>query len=152
MFVEYAKNTAEDIVIHITALNRGPGPARLHILPTFWFRNRWDWGDPYDMPKAARVNGPAGASLIEAHDYHYGQRWLLCEGSPELLFTNNETNNERLYNSPNRTPYVKDAFHRYVVNAEQSRRESQSARHQGCRALQRRNCAGAEPYFALPPH
>ena len=131
VFVEYAKNTAEDIVIRVTAFNRGPEPARLHILPTFWFRNRWDWGDPYDIPKAARVDGPAGTSVIEAHDYHYGQRWLLFEGSPELLFTNNETNNQRLYNSPNRTPYVKDAFHRYVVNAE---REAINPNQQGTKA------------------
>ncbi len=144
VFVEYAKDTAEDIVIRITAWNRGPEPARLHILPTLWFRNRWDWGDPYDMPKAARIDGPAGTSLIEAHDYHYGKRWLLFEGSPELLFTENETNTERLYNSPNRTPYVKDAFHRYVVNGDRAAVNPESARHEGRRALRRRNRAGAE--------
>jgi hypothetical protein len=116
VFVEYAKETAEDIAVQITAWNRGPQAARLHILPTLWFRNRWDWGDPYDIPRAARIDGPAGTSLIEASDYHYGKRWLLFEASPELLFTENQTNTERLYETPNRTPYVKDAFHRYVVN------------------------------------
>jgi hypothetical protein len=117
VFVEYAKETAEDIAIRVTAWNRGPEPARLHILPTLWFRNRWGWGDPYDMPQALRIDNP-GKTLIEANDYHYGKRWLLFEGSPELLFTQNETNTERLYKTPNRTPYVKDAFHRYVVNGE----------------------------------
>ncbi len=68
VFIEYAKNTAEDIAIRITAWNRGPEPARLHILPTLWFRNRWDWGDPYDMPHAARIDGPAGTSIIEVSE------------------------------------------------------------------------------------
>jgi hypothetical protein len=118
VFVEYAKATSEDIAIRITAWNRGPDPAPLHILPTIWFRNRWDWGDPYDMPRAARIDGPQGTTLFELRDFHYGQRWLLLEGSPELLFTENETNTQRLYNQPNRTPYVKDAFHRYLIAGE----------------------------------
>jgi mannosylglycerate hydrolase MGH1-like protein/glycosyl hydrolase family 63 len=116
VFVEYAKATAEDIAIRITAWNRGPDPARLHILPTLWFRNRWDWGDPYDMPRVVSIPGPAHTSLMEASDYHYGKRWLLFEEVPELLFTENQTNAERLYNQPNRTPYVKDAFHQYIVD------------------------------------
>ncbi len=118
VFVEYAKETAEDIAVQITVWNRGPQAARLHVLPTLWFRNRWDWGDPYDMPRVTRIDGPAGTALIEASDYHYGKRWLLVEASPELLFTENRTNTERLYATPNRTPYVKDAFHRYVVNGQ----------------------------------
>jgi hypothetical protein len=120
VFVEYAKAACEDIAIRITACNRGPEPASLHLLPTLWFRNRWDWGDPYDMPRAIRAQGPAGTALIEGSDFHYGKRWLLFEGSPELLFTENQTNTERLYNTPNRSPYVKDAFHRYVVNGERT--------------------------------
>ncbi|MGD0964443.1 MAG: glucosidase [Candidatus Acidiferrales bacterium] len=131
VFVEYAKTTSEDIAIRITVWNRGPEPAALHLLPTLWFRNRWDWGDPYDMPRTVRMDGPAGTSLIEGSDYHYGKRWLLLEGSPELLFTENETNNERLYQTPNRTPYVKDAFHRYVVNAE---RAAVNPEHKGTKA------------------
>ena len=120
VYVEYAKATSEDILVRITAWNRGPEPARLHILPTLWFRNRWSWGDPYDMPHAAWVDGVPGAKVIELHDYHYGMRWLLAEGSPELLFTNNETNTERLYGKTNRTPYVKDAFHRYLIGGEKA--------------------------------
>ena len=120
VFVEYAKATSEDILIRITACNRGPEPARLHVLPTLWFRNRWDWGDKYDMPHVRRRESPEGTALYEARDYHYGKRWLLLEGAPELLFTENETNTERLYQQTNRTPYVKDAFHRYLLEGERS--------------------------------
>src|SRR4029077_13278741 len=97
------------------AWNRGPDPARLHLLPTLWFRNRWDWGDSFDKPEAKRIAGPTGSELIALDEFHYGKRWLLIEGAPEMLFTNNETNMERLFQAPNRTPYVKDAFHRYLI-------------------------------------
>ncbi len=118
IFIEYAKATSEDILVQITAWNRGPDPARLHMLPTLWFRNRWSWGDGYDPPTAVRIDGPEGATLIELTEYHYGKRWFLIEGAPEMLFTENETNSERLFQQKSRTPYVKDAFHRYVVNGE----------------------------------
>ncbi|HWG59855.1 MAG TPA: hypothetical protein VN661_12480 [Candidatus Acidoferrales bacterium] len=118
VFVEYAKADPEDILIRITAWNRGPAAARLHLLPTLWFRNRWDWGDKWDMPWAARAEAGAGAAVIALSEFHYGKRWLLAEAKPELLFTENETNNERLFHSRNKTPYVKDAFHRYVIGGE----------------------------------
>ena len=118
VFVEYAKATSEDIAIRITAWNRGPEPARLHILPTLWFRNRWSWGENYDPPQVYRMDGPAGNALMELNEFHYGKRWLLMEGTPELLFTDNETNMERLFQEKSRTPYVKDAFHRYVIGGE----------------------------------
>jgi len=118
VFVEYAKATSEDVLIRITAWNRGPEPARLRLLPTIWFRNRWSWGDFDDLPDATRIDGPGGTALIHLTEFHYGQRWLLIEGSPELLFTHNETNMERLFQTKSRTPYVKDAFHRYVVDGD----------------------------------
>jgi hypothetical protein len=120
VFVEYAKATAEDILIRITAWNRGPEPAQLHILPTLWFRNRWGWGENYSPPQVYRVDAPPSTVLMEMEEYHYGKRWLLMEGTPELLFTDNETNMERLFQQKSRTPYVKDAFHRYVVNGERA--------------------------------
>lgn len=120
VFVEYAKAAPDDILIRITAWNRGPDPAPLRILPTLWFRNRWSWGENFDPPSAKRIDGPAGTELIALEEYHYGQRWLLIEGAPELLFTENETNDERLYKTKNRTPFVKDAFHRLVVDGETS--------------------------------
>lgn len=118
VFVEYAKATAEDIFIRITAWNRGPEPAPLHLLPTVWFRNRWSWGDEFDIPQVARIEPPLGTCAIEATEFHYGKRWLLAEGSPELLFTDNETNMERLFAQKSCTAFVKDAFHRYVINGE----------------------------------
>ncbi len=120
VFVEYAKASPEDVLIRITAWNRGPEPARLQILPTLWFRNRWSWGENYDPPQAYQIDAPPRTSLIEISEYHYGQRWFLLEGAPQLLFTENETNAERLFQAKNRTPYVKDAFHRYVINGEKS--------------------------------
>ena len=118
VFVEYAKASPEENLVRISAWNRGAAPARLHLLPTIWFRNRWSWGDKYDMPQLEKVAGPEGTSLIAVSDFHYGKRWLLVEGAPELLFTENETNMERLFGQKSRTPYVKDAFHRHVVNGE----------------------------------
>jgi hypothetical protein len=118
VFVEYAKADEEDILVTITAWNRGPVAARLHLLPTLWFRNRWDWGDPYEKPEVARIDGLPGTALLELREFHYGKRWLLIENPPELLFTENETNNERLFGAQNKVPYVKDAFHRYIINRE----------------------------------
>jgi hypothetical protein len=118
VFVEYAKATSEDILIRITAWNRGPQTAPLHLLPTLWFRNRWGWGDPFDAPEVKRLKPVEGGELFELNEFHYGKRWLLIEGSPEVLFTGNETNMERLFNEKSKTPYVKDAFHRYVINGE----------------------------------
>jgi hypothetical protein len=120
VFVEYAKATPEDILVRITAWNRGPDPAPLHLLPTLWFRDRWSWGEGYEPPKMARIDGPAGTALLELEEYHYGKRWLLIEAPPEMLFTENATNMERLFQEKSSTPYVKDAFHRYVINGERT--------------------------------
>ncbi len=114
--VEYAKNSSEEILIRITAHNRGPEAADLHILPTIWFRNRWSWNPDRKRPALQAEKGTPGAVAIRAEEEHYGRRWLICEGSPELLFTENETNNQRLFGVPNRTPYVKDGINSYVVN------------------------------------
>jgi hypothetical protein len=118
VFVEYAKVTFEDIVVRITAWNRGPEAARLHLLPTIWFRNRWDWGDAFNTPQVAQTKGVDGAQVFELTEFHYGQRWLAIEGTPETLFTENETNMERLFGQTSKTPFVKDAFHRYIINGE----------------------------------
>jgi hypothetical protein len=118
VFVEYAKVTFEDIAVRITAWNRGPQSARLHLLPSLWFRNRWDWGDAYNTPQVERLSGFQGGELLELTEFHYGQRWLVIDGAPEVLFTDNETNMERLFGQKSKTPYVKDAFHRYLVNGE----------------------------------
>jgi len=121
---EYAKAGVEDILIKITVTNHGPAEAELALLPTVWFRNTWSWGHDDYRPKARateslgfkREHGTAGSTAIELEHRAYGKRWLLCEGEPELLFTENETNAKKLFGSDNRTPYVKDGINDYVVH------------------------------------
>jgi len=115
VFIEYAKTTPEDMLVRITAHNRGPEPAELHLLPTIWFRNTWSWDNSVAQPKLARAQAAEGVAAVRAEESNYGTRWLMGEGAPELIFTENETNYKRLFNVENRTPYVKDAFHEYVV-------------------------------------
>ncbi len=116
--VEYAKADVEDLLVRITATNRGPDTARLHLLPTIWFRNTWSWTPGSPKPSLAR----ADASTLVLDDLTLGQRRLYCAsgpgGPPQFLFTENETNRARCFGSPNTAPYVKDAFHRFVVHGE----------------------------------
>ncbi len=114
--VEYAKADIEDILIRIRVTNRGPTAARLHVLPTVWFRNRWSWPEKVDRPRLARDARCPDAIAIE--EPHYGRRWLHTDGAPELLFTENDTNTARLFGSENDAMYVKDAFDRFVVHGE----------------------------------
>jgi hypothetical protein len=116
IFLEYAKCDVEDILIKITAWNRGPEPAPLHLLPTVWFRNTWSWGKDLRRPTARRAPDTPGSLCTELQHWQYGKRWLLCAGAPELLFTENETNYEEIFKYRNRTPYVKDAFHNYLIH------------------------------------
>jgi hypothetical protein len=119
VFVEYAKANVEDILIRISATNRGHEQAELHLLPTIWFRNRWSWGygeaRPVLRKGAKRAEDETNAALIELEHETYGRRLLYCEGAPALLFTENETNNQRLFGVANHQPFVKDAFHEYIV-------------------------------------
>ncbi|MGB7439382.1 MAG: hypothetical protein WBR26_16005 [Candidatus Acidiferrum sp.] len=116
VFVEYAKSDWEDILIRITAHNRGPESAVLHLLPTLWFRNTWSWGEDLRRPVACRAADTSGGISAQIEHWQYGRRWLLAEGTPELLFTENETNYVKLFNYRERVPYVKDAFHEYVIH------------------------------------
>jgi hypothetical protein len=123
VFAEYAKADSEDILVRITVANRGPDAATLHLLPTLWFRNTWSWGRIGEGYWPRGVIRAAGAGGLEAEHASLG-RWRVdaetVDGSaPERLFTENETNDARLYGSPNLQPYVKDAFHRAVVQGEQ---------------------------------
>src|SRR5882757_3349621 len=120
VFVEYAKADAEDILIKITAVNRGPEHASLKILPSLWFRNTWSWGKDLRRPIARPATCVPGSVCAELKHWQYGKRWLLCAGRPQLLFTENETNNARLFGGRNRSPYVKDAFHEYVIQGNKS--------------------------------
>src|SRR5216684_516333 len=119
VFVEYAKADVEDILIRITAVNRGPQAAMLYLLPSLWFRNTWSWGGDPRRPSARIATCVPGSVCTELEHWQYGKRWLLCAGHPELLFTENETNTQRLLGEKNRS-YAKDAFHAYVIQGDKS--------------------------------
>ena len=115
VFVEYAKPEPEDVLIRITVHNRGPEAAELHVLPTLWYRNTWSWGEATYRPSLRQ----AKAGVIAASHEDLGNQTLCCDGKPDLLFTENESNTQRLWGHPNATPYVKDAFHNWLVTGEQ---------------------------------
>jgi Mannosylglycerate hydrolase MGH1-like glycoside hydrolase domain len=114
--VEYAKASRDDILIRITVANRGPQTAPLRLLPTLWFRNTWSWDVGAPRPRARQDAAQAGWQTIEAEHPSLGRRWLSIEGAAELLFTENDTNKQRLWGVPSASVYVKDAFHDYVVD------------------------------------
>ncbi len=115
VFVEYAKADPDDILIRIEAVNRGPELAELQLLPTLWFRNTWSWGLDERKPRLRR-DVSAEIAAIKLDHYYYGSRWLYAEGSPEFLFTENETNKNKLFNAENDSLYVKDGINDYVVD------------------------------------
>jgi hypothetical protein len=124
VYVEYAKASAEDILVRITVINRGPDAATLDLLPTLWFRNTWTWRPGSPRPSFSRYHyqplppSPA-CEIVKVEHQSYGERWLYCEGTPDLLFTENETNVERLYGVPNASPYAKDSINDYLVHGKQ---------------------------------
>ncbi|HTO88320.1 MAG TPA: glucosidase [Thermoanaerobaculia bacterium] len=115
VFVEYAKAGPEDILIQITAENRGPEAAVLDLLPSIWFRNTWSWRSGRTRPELFAVDRTDGLTAIELREPYLGRRYLHGQPGSELLFTENETNSERLFGEASPTPYVKDAFHEHVV-------------------------------------
>ena len=119
VLVEYAKADPDDILIRITVTNRGPEAAELHLLPTLWFRNTWSWDPRLARPRLGPVEPKGRSPVIEANHEGLGLRWLFCEGSPALLFTENESNLERLFGIPNRTPFVKDGINERVVHGKE---------------------------------
>jgi hypothetical protein len=119
LFLEYAKADPDDILIRIEAINRGPETAQVHLLPTVWFRNTWSWGLEKRKPRLRREESAEAATLKIDH-YYYGSRWLYCEGSPQFLFTENNSNRSRLFNSENESPYVKDGINDFIVHGEKT--------------------------------
>jgi hypothetical protein len=132
VFVEYGKANAEDLCVHIEAVNRGPDAAPLHILPHLWFRNTWGWTDPRsatpmigDGPLAEGAislladDGPGERLKNLPFEYELGKRYLYAQGDGQPLFTDNETNGPRLFGVPSANQFFKDGFHRAVVNGEQ---------------------------------
>jgi hypothetical protein len=115
VYVEYAKGTPEDILVEISVCNRGPETATIHILPTLWFRNTWSWSNGASKPTLAEAPDAKGARVVVATHDELGKRYLYCEGGVPLLFTENETNNERIFGEANHGPYVKDGINDCVV-------------------------------------
>ena len=117
VFVEYAKADTDDIFIKITATNRGRESAPLHILPTVWFRNRWSWYEKAERARMERIKiEPENLSLIHLTEEKRGDYFLMCEGAQDLLFTENETNFAKIYDSKNNSPFVKDGINDLVVS------------------------------------
>jgi len=132
VFVEHGKASADDICVHIEAVNRGLEAATLHVIPHLWFRNTWSWTDPPGSEPSIHKEPAAQDSVCLVADdanatplsnlpfeYRLGKRFLYGPPGAEALFTDNETNTERLYGVPNQRKFVKDAFHRAIVNGEQ---------------------------------
>ena len=116
VFTEYAKNDTEDILIRITIYNRGNDAAYIAVLPTLWLRNLWSFGLMHEQPRMYLKEGGEDYGHVQADHYREGDYHFFFEKPLRTLFTENETNTERLYNQPNKTPYVKDAFHTAVIS------------------------------------
>lgn len=115
VFVEYAKGTPEDVLIRLSVFNRGSEPATLHVLPTLWFRNTWSWSkNPSPKPCLRRLH----EQTIVASHRELGERYFYCDRAVPLLFTENETNSERVFNVPNASVYVKDGINNYIVHGQ----------------------------------
>jgi len=115
VIVEYAKAAHDDILMLVTAYNRGPDTAALHLLPTAWFRNTWSWGDEVPKPTMTALDGNPELATVRASHPELGEWLLRADASAELLFCENETNNERLFGAPNASRYVKDGVNDFIV-------------------------------------
>ncbi|MBW4646347.1 MAG: glucosidase [Goleter apudmare HA4340-LM2] len=118
VFVEYAKHSAEDILIQIQVVNRGSETKTLHLLPSIWFRNTWSWNGDTSKPSLQEIKSINGCNIIAASHSTLCQTWLYCQAATEIIFTENETNYQRLFNSPNTSAYVKDGINDYIVNGQ----------------------------------
>jgi hypothetical protein len=127
--VEYAKADAEDVLMRVTVTNHGPEDAPLDVLPMLWCRNTWSWNGDGPRPSLRADDGQPATIAVSSQ--RYGQRRMAFDGAPELLFTENETNQERLFGVANRTPFVKDAFDQYVVH---DRRDAVNPKLEGTKA------------------
>ncbi|EKQ66917.1 Mannosyl oligosaccharide glucosidase [Leptolyngbyaceae cyanobacterium JSC-12] len=124
VFVEYAKANVEDVLIKISISNRGPEAAPIHVLPTLWFRNTWSWMNTGAKPILSKIEGTSN-SVVHAHinnpllQQYIKDYYFYCDGVTPLLFTENETNNQRLFGTANASPYVKDGINNYIVHGQQ---------------------------------
>ena len=120
VFIEYAKASPEDLLVQITVHNRGPEAAALHLLPTLWFRNDWSWGDDASRPTLQQVAQDKDGGIVALTQRDLGERSFYAAGASELLFTENESNAQRLWGVPNPTPYVKDGIDSYIIHGDAS--------------------------------
>jgi hypothetical protein len=116
VFVEYAKGSPEDILIKISIHNRGPEPASVNVLPTLWFRNIWSWDAGVKKPVLQKMEGTKSHTILKVDHPELNDYIFCCEGNPALLFTENETNSERIFGTANRNPFVKDGINNYIVH------------------------------------
>jgi hypothetical protein len=144
IFVEYAKAGPDDLLVRISVANRGAQPAPLHLLPHLWYRNTW-WRSQ-EPPPAQLSAGASSPPVIQASHPQLGDYYLYCSSAGELLFTNNETNESRLFGRPNPVPFIKDGINDYVVHG---RREAVNPEQRGTKAAGR---AGGNPGAAAAPH
>jgi len=120
VFVEYAKQTDEDILIQVSIVNRAAEPKTLHLLPTLWFRNTWSWSENSEKPCLQQIESRGSTQIVHATHSTLGDRWLYCLNPDALLFTENETNHQRLFGTDNRSPYVKDGINDFIIHGNQS--------------------------------
>ena len=113
--VEYAKNSPQDITIQISITNHAPDAQTIHLLPSLWFRNTWAW----DNSKKSSLQAHSSDMIAASHE-HLGKMWLYCPESKELIFTENETNYQRLFGTANSAKYLKDGINDYIVNGKAS--------------------------------
>ena len=116
--VEYAKAGPDDVLMRVTAHNRGPDDAELHVLPTLWFRHTWSWAGGDERPVIQATDELTAVTAVRADHHELGTRWLYADRVAQVLVTGNETDNERVFGSPNDTPYVKDGIDRAVVHGD----------------------------------
>lgn len=120
VIIEYAKDAPEDILIAIRITNRGPDQATIYVLPTLWFRNTWSWCNDTPKPNLKQVEKKSATSIVAAVHPELGVRYLYCEGAPVIHFTENETNNRRLFGGDNAGRFVKDGINDHVIHGTKS--------------------------------
>jgi hypothetical protein len=140
--VEYAKQSTDDLLVKITIHNRGSETASLDVLPTLWFRNTWSWWPEIEKPFLEELPTRDGFSAVAANHVQLEHFYLYCEGSPALLFTENETNNERLFGHTNTSKYVKDGINDFVVNG---KKDTVNPEHKGTKVA-------ADYQLSIKPH
>ena len=142
--VEYAKASPEDVLMLVTVTNRSAEAAELRVLPTLWFRHTWSWAGGAEKPALRTLPSRSGASIVAVEHAELAPRWCCVDGAPPVLMTNNETNDERVFGTPNATPYVKDGIDRYVVARRDRRRGPGRRRDEGRLRLDAPRVPGGE--------